>query len=178
MIHWSAEAHRRRLQNIGLAERSVRRALRRHLIRDYLPGQVTYNLGEYPCARPYEPSEADERLLDEYRDAFRAVFFDIYCGDFMVFAGGGDFNFDDFVFRREFFIFADVFRLIFNGFISRNEVCHSVENRRTDENRESDGGYNGKYQDDNYDNRDDFQGFFHEISYLLYMGGFVDKRDF
>jgi len=69
MIHWSAEAHRRRLQNIGLAERSVRRALRRHLIRDYLPGQVTYNLGEYPCARPYEPSEADERLLDEYREA-------------------------------------------------------------------------------------------------------------
>ena len=45
MNHWNAEAERRRLKNIGLAERSVRRALRRHLVRDYLPGQVTYNLG-------------------------------------------------------------------------------------------------------------------------------------
>jgi hypothetical protein len=55
-----------------VAERHICRVLRKHLITDYLPGQVTYNLGEYPCVKPWEVDEhsgQDERLLDEYRTA-------------------------------------------------------------------------------------------------------------
>jgi len=68
-IYLSADEQRRRLSNIAVAEQSVRGCLRRHLITDYLPGQVTYNLGEYPALAPWEPSEEDERLLGEYRAA-------------------------------------------------------------------------------------------------------------
>ncbi len=60
------KVEQRRLANIGVAERSVRRCLRRHLVTSYLPGQVTYNLGEYPAPAPWVVSEEDERLLDEY----------------------------------------------------------------------------------------------------------------
>jgi len=61
----AAAEHRQRLQNIARCERGVRKCLRRHLITDYLPGQVVYNLGEYPCRRPWDPDEWDERQLDE-----------------------------------------------------------------------------------------------------------------
>ncbi len=49
------DEHRRRLQNIGECNRGIRKCLRNHLIVDYLPGQVAYNLGEYPCRRPWDP---------------------------------------------------------------------------------------------------------------------------
>ena len=65
----SIEAERRRLANLAIAERAVRRCLRRHLVTGYLPGQVTYNLGEYPGPAPWTLSEQDERLLDEYAAA-------------------------------------------------------------------------------------------------------------
>jgi hypothetical protein len=62
-------SERRRLENIAAAERAVRRCRRRHLVTNYLPGQVTYNLGEYPAAAPWTVGEEDERLLDEYAAA-------------------------------------------------------------------------------------------------------------
>ena len=31
---------------------------------DYLPAQCCYNLGEYPCLKPWDPDEWDERELD------------------------------------------------------------------------------------------------------------------
>src|SRR5438874_328255 len=65
---YSPEDHRRRLENIALAQRSIRSCLRRHLIRDYLPGQCVYNLGEYPCRKIWDPDEWDERELDQLRD--------------------------------------------------------------------------------------------------------------
>jgi hypothetical protein len=64
-----AAGERRRLENLAAAERMVRRCRRRHLVTNYLPGQVTYNLGEYPAEMPWTVGEEDERLLDEYAAA-------------------------------------------------------------------------------------------------------------
>jgi hypothetical protein len=65
---YSAEDHRRRLKNIAVCERGIRRCMRRHLITDYLPGQCVYNVGEYPCRKPWDPDEWDEKELDSLRD--------------------------------------------------------------------------------------------------------------
>lgn len=70
ILQWfTAEQHRRRLQRIGDCERSIRKCLRQHLITGYIPGQVSYNLGEYPTRKPYDPDEYDEEQLDRLRDA-------------------------------------------------------------------------------------------------------------
>lgn len=61
----TADDHRRRLQNIAECERGIRTCLRRHLITNYLPGQTVYNLGEYPCRKPWDPDAWDEGQLDE-----------------------------------------------------------------------------------------------------------------
>lgn len=61
---YSIEDHRRRLLNIQAAERSVRQCMKKHLITNYLPGQVSYNLGEYPSIKPYDPDEYDEQELE------------------------------------------------------------------------------------------------------------------
>jgi len=63
------EDHRRRLENISECNRGIRKCLRKHLITDYLPGQVAYNLGEYPCRKPWDPDVWDERQLDEMQAA-------------------------------------------------------------------------------------------------------------
>jgi hypothetical protein len=60
---WSSEDHRRRLLNIQAAERGIRKCLKKHLITNYLPGQVSYNLGEYPSRAPYDPDEYDDNEL-------------------------------------------------------------------------------------------------------------------
>jgi hypothetical protein len=65
--HFTAEDHRRRLQNIAVGEHGVRRCLRKHLITDYLPGQCCYNLGEYPSRKPWAPNDYDEQELDRLR---------------------------------------------------------------------------------------------------------------
>jgi len=65
---YTAEDHRRRLQNIAACQRSIRSCLRKHLIANYLPAQCCYNLGEYPCRKPWDPGEYDERELDRLRE--------------------------------------------------------------------------------------------------------------
>ncbi len=60
--------HRKRLVNIGMCQRSIRKCLRKHLITSYLPGQCCYNLGEYPCRKPWDPDDWDEQELDRLRD--------------------------------------------------------------------------------------------------------------
>ncbi|NQT15640.1 MAG: hypothetical protein HQ582_22980 [Planctomycetes bacterium] len=64
----TAEDHRRRLQNIGIAQRGIRSCLRKHLITNYLPAQCCYNLGEYPCRQPWDPGEYDEQELDRLKE--------------------------------------------------------------------------------------------------------------
>ncbi len=65
---YTAEEHRRRLKNIAVCEQRIRRCMRKHLITDYLPGQCVYNLGEYPCRKPWDPDDWDEKELDGLRD--------------------------------------------------------------------------------------------------------------
>ena len=38
------------------------------LVTSYLPGQCCYNLGEYPCRKPWDPGEYDEQELDRLKD--------------------------------------------------------------------------------------------------------------
>ncbi|MBQ9797651.1 MAG: hypothetical protein IJW50_08015 [Clostridia bacterium] len=57
------EEHRKRIENINRAEAGNRSFFRRHRIRDYMPGQVTYNLGDYPARFSIAPTEYDELLL-------------------------------------------------------------------------------------------------------------------
>ncbi len=65
---YTAEDHRQRLQNIARCEQGIRTSLRKHLVTSYLPGQACYNLGEYPCRKPWNPDEYDEQELDRLRD--------------------------------------------------------------------------------------------------------------
>jgi hypothetical protein len=65
---YTAQDHRHRLEGVAVCEREIHRCLRKHLVTDYLPGQCVYNLGEYPCRKPWNPDEYDERELDRLRD--------------------------------------------------------------------------------------------------------------
>lgn len=65
---YTADDHRRRLQNIALCRQSVRNCLRVHQITSYLPGQCVYNLGEYPCEKSWDPDDWDEQELDKLRE--------------------------------------------------------------------------------------------------------------
>ena len=64
LAQYTAQDHRRRLENLAAARDRIRSCLRQHLVTDYLPGQCCYNLGEYPGRKPWEPDEWDERELD------------------------------------------------------------------------------------------------------------------
>lgn len=68
MKDFTVEDHRRRLLNIGICTQKIRKCMRKHLITNYLPAHCTYNLGEYPCVKPWEPGEADERELDRLKN--------------------------------------------------------------------------------------------------------------
>src|SRR5277367_4712040 len=58
---FTARDHRRRLSNIAACERSIHSCLKKHLVTGYIPGQASYNLGEYPSRKPYDPDEYDEQ---------------------------------------------------------------------------------------------------------------------
>ncbi|MBS1801224.1 MAG: hypothetical protein JSS95_15535 [Acidobacteria bacterium] len=64
MRSFSADDHRRRLENIAACESRIRKCGKKHLITNYIPGQVSYNIGEYPSRTPYNPDEYDEAELD------------------------------------------------------------------------------------------------------------------
>ena len=57
------EEHRMRKENIRYAEENVKNYLRRDRIHNYLPGQVIYNLGEYPAGFSIRPTEYDYNLI-------------------------------------------------------------------------------------------------------------------
>ena len=65
---YSADDHRRRLQNIAACEQEIASCLRKHLITSYLPGQCSYNLGEYPCRKPWEIGDWDIQELDRLKE--------------------------------------------------------------------------------------------------------------
>lgn len=79
LVSYAGEDHRRRLQNIALAERGVRTCLRKHLITDYLPGHCVYNLGAYPCRKPWNPDDWDDQKSTTISGSERAVAAAISC---------------------------------------------------------------------------------------------------
>lgn len=65
----SAGEHAQRLRHLAECDRRIRKCLRKRPVVQYLPGQVVYNLGEYPCRKPWDPDDWDEAQLQEYRRA-------------------------------------------------------------------------------------------------------------
>ena len=63
MKHLTLEQHRKRIENINSAERGNRKYYRRHRVRDYLPAQAVYNLGDYPYPFKMGPTEYDYNML-------------------------------------------------------------------------------------------------------------------
>ena len=59
----SIEKTKKRLDNINFAHQNVKKYFKRHRINDYIPGQVTYNLGEYPNYISMRPTEYDYNLI-------------------------------------------------------------------------------------------------------------------
>ncbi|MHB8995620.1 MAG: alpha-amylase family protein [Armatimonadota bacterium] len=64
----TSEDHRRRLQNFGDVHAALG-AHQPHFVREYLPGQVVYNLSEYPAATPLGPTDYDADLLSRFAEA-------------------------------------------------------------------------------------------------------------
>jgi hypothetical protein len=64
-----AGEHAQRLRYLAECEHRIRQCLRKRSVFDYLPGQVFYNLGEYPCRKPWDPDDWDEEQLQEYSRA-------------------------------------------------------------------------------------------------------------
>lgn len=60
---YTTQQHRKRIDNINETEKSVKKFLRRHRIHDYLCGQCTYYLGDYPARFSMEPTEYDYYML-------------------------------------------------------------------------------------------------------------------
>jgi hypothetical protein len=57
--------HRTRIENLNSAEEDNRQYFRRHRVHDYLPGQATYNLGDYPARFSIMPTEYDFNMLQD-----------------------------------------------------------------------------------------------------------------
>ena len=62
------EQHKARLDNITYAEKSIKKFFRRVRIHDYIPGQVIYNLGEYPAKFSIKPTEYDYEVVKNLAD--------------------------------------------------------------------------------------------------------------
>lgn len=61
---YSAEDHRRRLENIATCERGIGKYMRKHLVTSYIPGQCVYRLhGEN-----FTPDEEDDRELAKLQE--------------------------------------------------------------------------------------------------------------
>ena len=57
--------HAKRVENINNACRDNKKFVKRHRICDYMPGQATYNLGDYPAKFSIAPTEYDYNLLKD-----------------------------------------------------------------------------------------------------------------
>lgn len=64
----TSDQQRRRLQNLADMNAALPGA-NSHLVYDYLPGQVVYNLSEYPAPTPLAPTDYDEALLAQFAAA-------------------------------------------------------------------------------------------------------------
>lgn len=58
----------KKFKNISDARLAVRDCLREIVVRDYLPGQIIYYLGDYPARFSITPTEYDEALIRSYAE--------------------------------------------------------------------------------------------------------------
>lgn len=65
MANLSLEQQAQRIENMKFAERSVIKCSNRVRVRDYMPGQVTYNLGPYPKRFSIRPTEYDYQIIQK-----------------------------------------------------------------------------------------------------------------
>lgn len=65
---FTLEENRRRIENVRYAAENVKACQKHVRIRDYLPGQVTYNLGPYPAKFSIEPTEYDYNLVKSFAE--------------------------------------------------------------------------------------------------------------
>ncbi len=68
MKQWGLEEQKRRIDNIRYASEHVKACTRHIRIHDYLPGQVTYNLGPYPARFSIAPTEYDYDLIKHFAE--------------------------------------------------------------------------------------------------------------
>ena len=61
------ERERRRMRNLAWIRAKVGGCLREHLVGDYHPGEVWYNLNEYPARPLRRPDAYDAQRFAEYR---------------------------------------------------------------------------------------------------------------
>ncbi|MBR6765791.1 MAG: hypothetical protein IKM06_04825 [Clostridia bacterium] len=68
MENLSIEQHKKRFDNLKSARESVKECTRELRIKDYLPGQIIYYLGDYPDKMSISPTEYDLDLLRSYKE--------------------------------------------------------------------------------------------------------------
>ena len=68
MKNLTLEQHRKRIENINSAEAANKKYFRRHRIRDYIPGQAIYHLGDYPNPFSISPTEYDRELIKSFSE--------------------------------------------------------------------------------------------------------------
>ena len=66
-MRMNAETQRKRIQNLNEAAAAVKSCYNKLRIRDYMPGQVIYNLDRCQEGADATPTEYDENLLKEYQ---------------------------------------------------------------------------------------------------------------
>ena len=62
-MNYTNEYYRKRTANIKYANSAVKGCLKKMHIHNYIPGQVIYNLGEYPNKMTIKPTEYDYNLI-------------------------------------------------------------------------------------------------------------------
>lgn len=60
--------HRRRIDNLRQAREDIKEYTRELRIQNYLPGQISYFLGDYPAKMSIKPTEYDYNLLKSYAE--------------------------------------------------------------------------------------------------------------
>ena len=69
MKYLTLEENAKRIKNINDAHKETKAYTVRHRIDDYMPGQATYSLGDYPEKFSIEPTEYDYNLLKKLSDS-------------------------------------------------------------------------------------------------------------
>lgn len=88
----TVEQHAKRIQNMKNADQKVQKCLRKERIHDYIPGHVTYHMGDYPARFDMAPTEYDYNVLKKLaEDGFQWIKFHTDCIDWLRRFGGDTF---------------------------------------------------------------------------------------